>query len=391
MTAKTHSRGAISTGILGVGLLLLTMAIAAGAENKQITLKVVGPDGKALAGAKVYQNYFVRDGRLDVRLPIFKEYTCDGNGLVDLDEKKIFKYEWQKDEHYTGIVLYGLYNDKLAGFVVLKVSDLGKEMELKLTPVCRVHGRIKTPHLTNLGQKVNWPNVSVTYVDDGMLPHRLSLSSSSRKGKFEFLLPKGSYRLDAYGTRLYGKTEDINVVSWQKQLEVNFDLLADRLAYLIGKQAPELQQIKGWINSEPIKLSDLRGKVVLLDFWAVWCGPCVGSMPELMDLHEKYHDKGLVIIGIHDDSMNSVKELEKKIEELSKTKWNGRKIPFAIALDGGGKCKIEGTEKTTYGATTAAYGIQGFPTMVLIDKQGRVVDEYNPVNAELLEKLLAAK
>jgi thiol-disulfide isomerase/thioredoxin len=351
-----------------------------------IVLKVVGPDGKALTGAKVYQNYYTSDGRQNG-----KEYICDGNGLVDLAEKEIFKYEWQKGEHYIGIVLYGLYNDKLAGFAVVKGNDLGKEVELKLTPVCRVHGRIKSTDLNNLGQKVEWTNVYVTYFYNGCI-YNQSLSCSSRQGMFEFLLPNNEYQLYAYGTRLYEKEKDIKVRFWQKEKKIDFDLPADRLAYLIGKQAPELQQIKGWINSKPIKLADLRGKVVLLDFWGTWCGPCVQVIPELIDLHEKYHDKGLVIIGIHTDSMNSVEDLEKEINKLSKERWDDRKIPFAIALDGGGKCKIERTKLTSNGATTAAYGIQGWPTIVLIDKQNKVVDQYDPgANTELLENLLAAE
>jgi thiol-disulfide isomerase/thioredoxin len=351
-----------------------------------IVLKVVGPDGKALAGAKVYQNYYTSDGRQNG-----KEYICDGNGLVDLAEKEIFKYEWQKGEHYIGTVLYGLYNDKLAGFAVVKGNDLGKEVELKLTPVCRVHGRIKSADLNNLGQKVEWTNVYVTYFYNGCI-YNQSLSCSSRQGMFEFLLPNNEYQLYAYGTRLYEKEKDIKVRFWQKEKKIDFDLPADRLAYLIGKQAPELQQIKGWINSKPIKLADLRGKVVLLDFWGTWCGPCVQVIPELIDLHEKYQDKGLVIIGIHTDSMNSVEDLEKEINKLSKERWDDRKIPFAIALDGGGKCKIERTKLTSNGATTAAYGIQGWPTIVLIDKQNKVVDQYDPgANTELLENLLAAE
>jgi len=58
MMAQTHSRRAINTGVLCFGLLLLITAIADGAEDKQIILKVVGPDGKSLAGAKVYQHYY---------------------------------------------------------------------------------------------------------------------------------------------------------------------------------------------------------------------------------------------------------------------------------------------------------------------------------------------
>jgi thiol-disulfide isomerase/thioredoxin len=377
MTAKTHSLGAINMGILCFGLLLLITVIANGTEDKQITLRVVGPDREPLAAAKAYQRYCVREGK-----QLGGEYICDENGLVNLAGDKIFKSDWQKK---NGVVLYGLFDNKLAGFSAITTSDLGKTLEIKLTTACRVYGEIKSTDLSNLGQEVNGVIAEI-------FQNNCNLTVFSKKGEFEFFLPEGSYKLHVNGIRTYSSFEDINIADGQKELENNFDLPADRMAYLIGKQAPELQKMKGWINSKTIKLAELRGKVVLLDFWGTWCGPCVQVIPELIELHEKYGNKELVIIGIHDDSMNSVKDLEKEIKKLSKERWDGRKIPYAIALDGGGRCKIEGTEKTTSGATTAAYGINSFPTMVLIDKQGNVVNDFYPdVNNPLLEKLLAAE
>jgi glutathione peroxidase-family protein len=114
-------------------------------------------------------------------------------------------------------------------------------------------------------------------------------------------------------------------------------------------------------------------------------------MPKLADLHKKYGDKGLIIISIHPDSLvNSVEQIQEKLESFSKCCWNNTEIPFAVALDGGGDCAIEGTPQTAKGATTAAYGIQSFPTIVLIDKQGKIVKEFNvDDDTPLLEQLLS--
>jgi thiol-disulfide isomerase/thioredoxin len=176
----------------------------------------------------------------------------------------------------------------------------------------------------------------------------------------------------------------------QKELEVDFDLTACRLAYLVDKPAPEFREIKGWLNTgwmeRGLKLSELRGKVVLLDFWGYWCGPCVASMPELMELHEKYSERGLVIIAVHDDR-GSIKKLKKQLKKLSKEHWDGRGIEFAVALDGGGRVEIEGTDRKANGATTAAYGIQAWPTMVLIDKEGKVVGEFRESNDDDVKRL----
>jgi thiol-disulfide isomerase/thioredoxin len=345
--------------------------------DSNLILKVIGPDNQPLAGVRIYEHFEIHDGRR-----VGKEFIGDANGLVILAENKLFANEWERE----GGILYGLFDNNLAGFMKVKAEDLGKEIEMKLTPVCHVHGTLKSTELTDLNMKLPWTIVYVFYDNDR------PLAFMGGRGNFKFLLPAGKYKLLAYGTRTNQYYEDIEINDGQKDLEINFDLPADRLAYLIGKQAPELQQIKGWLNSKPIKLADLRGKVVLLDFWGTWCGPCVASIPELIDLNEKYHDKGLVIIGIHDDSMKSITDLEKEIGKLSKVRWDNKKIPFAVALDGGGSTKIEGTKMTTRGATTAAYGINSFPTMVLINRQGRVIDQFYPgAKNELLEKLLADK
>jgi thiol-disulfide isomerase/thioredoxin len=65
------------------------------------------------------------------------------------------------------------------------------------------------------------------------------------------------------------------------------------------RTAPELIGITHWFNAAPLKLADLRGKVVLVDFWTYGCINCVNTLPHLTRLQEKYKDMGLVIIGVH--------------------------------------------------------------------------------------------
>jgi thiol-disulfide isomerase/thioredoxin len=65
------------------------------------------------------------------------------------------------------------------------------------------------------------------------------------------------------------------------------------------KQAPELSRITGYVNSEPFKLSDLKGKVVVVDFWTYSCINCIRTIPYLNMWYEKYADDGLVIVGVH--------------------------------------------------------------------------------------------
>jgi thiol-disulfide isomerase/thioredoxin len=170
-------------------------------------------------------------------------------------------------------------------------------------------------------------------------------------------------------------------------LSVTLDLPANRLAELKGQTAPEFRHIKGWINSEPLKLTDLQGQFVLLDFWGYWCGPCVSAMPDLMEFHDKLGKYGLTIIAVHDDSLGSIEELQEKLKDLSKKRWSGQSIPFAVTLDGGGETKIDGTDRTARGATTAAYGIQTWPTSILIDRNGNIVKEFYPSNPDAFGEL----
>lgn len=143
-----------------------------------------------------------------------------------------------------------------------------------------------------------------------------------------------------------------------------------KLVALIGKDAAELK-VDDWANGEPLSPEDLKGKVVLLDFWAVWCGPCIATFPHLKEWHEKYADKGLVIIGItryYDYEWNeeagaaqrSQEEVSPEAEQEMLKKFAesyGLKHRFAIQQD---------TTLSEY------YGVSGIPHAVLIDQEGKI-------------------
>lgn len=277
--------------------------------------------------------------------------------------------------------------EELAGFFELSRRDIGRRIDWQLQSACHLSGRLTSQTLSNIGRKLSWTNVYVYWKD-----HR-PLSFDSRQQEFEFHLPPGEYRLHAYGTDTLSVNQKITVLPGQRRLDLAIDLPVSWLTTLEGKLAPPLQQIKGWKNTGPLELADLRGKVVLLDFWGHWCNPCVQQMPNLMKLHDALAAKGLVIIAIHDDSVASIEEMDSKLIRTREKIWHGRDLPFPVAIDGGGPTRIPGTDQTAKGATTAAYGIQVFPTTVLIDKQGRVVGEFGPSGDQArstLEEMLSS-
>ena len=122
----------------------------------------------------------------------------------------------------------------------------------------------------------------------------------------------------------------------------------------VGRAAPEFA-IDKWTDGKLHQLADYRGRVVLVDFWGVWCGGCVTSIPMLRELEEKYEPKGVAFLGIH----TADGELE-QIDDLKKLhQWKA----------------ISGIDRGTTigdGETASRYGVRGFPTLMIIDTDGKI-------------------
>jgi beta-lactamase regulating signal transducer with metallopeptidase domain/uncharacterized GH25 family protein/thiol-disulfide isomerase/thioredoxin len=349
-----------------------------------LTLRLIDSQGNPVASARISRGAWRSDDTAGWIM-------YDLNGQVPTsDEKGEAKFKTDFPAERKMLLYARQETSGLVGFLEIGPNDVGHVPEMAMHPACRVHGKLVSSGLQKLGRQIKWTNVYL-YLND----HR-PLSYSSNAQSFEFLLPPGAYKLAAYGTDLYGAGYAFEVKPAQRELELKpIDLPATRLASLWGQPAPELQKIKAWKNGGPVRLADLRGKVVILDFWGYWCGPCMRAMPNLMELHDAFGDRGLVIIAIHDDSVESIEDMDKKLTKVRDELWLGRDLPFIVALDGGGEIKIEGTELAARGATTAAYGINSFPTTVLIDQEGKVLEGFNVGNLQeakdKLEKLLAVR
>jgi thiol-disulfide isomerase/thioredoxin len=128
-----------------------------------------------------------------------------------------------------------------------------------------------------------------------------------------------------------------------------------------SKLAPELADINQWIDEKPAKLADLRGKVVLLDFWATWCDPCRFTFPKLRALHEKYRDQGLVIIGVttyYGQIGGRNVSRQQEIDYLREYKKDN-KLPYGFAV---ADSRLNETN----------YSVVSIPMSFLIDRRGRL-------------------
>lgn len=137
------------------------------------------------------------------------------------------------------------------------------------------------------------------------------------------------------------------------------------------------------LNGTPLALSSLRGKVVILDFWASWCVPCRHSNPHMIMLYKKYHDKGLEIIGVASDDGHE-DAWKKAVTEDNVSIWHN-------VLDGFDRDKAIKGEKNDKEIGNK-YGIHSLPTKIIIDKDGKILGRYddNPGGKEEdMDKMLA--
>jgi cytochrome c biogenesis protein CcmG, thiol:disulfide interchange protein DsbE len=100
--------------------------------------------------------------------------------------------------------------------------------------------------------------------------------------------------------------------------------------------------------AKTVRLSDFKGKTVLLDFWATWCGPCRQSMPEIESVWSKYHSKGFEVLSISSESRDAVYEFHK-----------ANPFTYPIYLDPGSK-------------VSESYGVEGIPRFILI-RDGKIL------------------
>ncbi|HEV2800671.1 MAG TPA: TlpA disulfide reductase family protein [Pyrinomonadaceae bacterium] len=127
-----------------------------------------------------------------------------------------------------------------------------------------------------------------------------------------------------------------------------------------ARLAPEIK-VKDWLDQKPATLASLRGRVVLLDFWALWCTPCHAALPHIAEWQEKYEKRGLSVVALTEyrNAVNGRRvRTPQEVSELRNFR-RGARLPFGFAV-------ADTTE------TADAYGVTTIPVAVLIDRRGVV-------------------
>ena len=151
------------------------------------------------------------------------------------------------------------------------------------------------------------------------------------------------------------KKTKINVGTYPSVVKQDLNTISNLGNY---GQAPDFKKGDNWLNSKPLTMADLKGKVVLIDFWTYSCINCIRTLPYVTKWYDTYKDNGLVVIGVHTPEFSFEKDSNNVADAIKQ--FN---IHYPVVQD------------NDYGIWTA-YGNEYWPAEYLIDQKGKIVDEH---------------
>lgn len=203
---------------------------------------------------------------------------------------------------------------------------------------------------TNTLSSLNLPNeLHKEYIETAMkdIPEGSDAQKMALSGVLSMLSRKKHDNFIYFGEKFIAAFKESDPFA-AKNLE---DQIAFAKSFRIGGEAPDFSQPKP--DGEALKLSDLRGKVVLVDFWASWCGPCRRENPNVVRLYEQYKDAGFDVLGVSLDN--------KKDRWLKAIKDDGLTWHHVSDLKG------------WQNEVAVQYGVSSIPHTVLLDREGRII------------------
>ena len=318
-------------------MLMMALPLAAIGQKSSLTLTVTGMDaGSALVMSEA------QDGRL---LPMDTLYL-DAKGTVKVtrqgDEPGFFVLQPATSR---GAVLHCLLLPREK--VSLTVDYLPTRNQFYVTAVKGSQNMELYGQFSNLMADATEPESQAALPDrvEGLLRQNSSLLMSA------FLVTYFESAFEQYAP-LYKELRDALVGRYANNEFVKHLDQKLRSVVMVGMDAPDiaLPDSAGVVR----RLSDLRGKVVLIDFWASWCGPCRMENPNVVRVYQKYHDKGFEVFSVSLDNSR-----EKWVQAIKKDNllWPNHVSDLKGWSSAGGKL----------------YGISSIPATVLVDRDGKVL------------------
>lgn len=310
-----------------------------GSPVPDVTIRTAIGVEKGGSGETEYQTTSNQDGRFQLEIP-----------TREMDEKVLLSLIFNKDG-YAAMDSRRISLPKKAG----KSIDAGT---IKLTPGYTAKFRVV--------DKNDRPIEGALIEPMGSYAERHVRDTTGEGGRVTIKnLPKGVVTVSVEHGGAYAHPKIVVYPGDQKEHTVRLEVVVEELEaaskkegegtrVALGTQAPELTVSK-WTDGKQHNLSDYRGRVVVIDFWGIWCGGCVTSIPMLRDLAEKYEPQKVVFLGIHtpDGELGQIDDL-KKLHN-----WK--------TLTG-----IDAGKTIGDGETAKRFGVQGYPTILIVDSEGKI-------------------
>ncbi len=257
------------------------------------------------------------------------------------------------------------------GLSLVERSAANQPLRIELKPLVQVTAEIYCPER---GKAPDWCQ-AVVYPVGG--DYRHFTRCGTYQGKVSFLLPAGEYEIKADSEDLRPRRVRIKVPTDVEKFDAGVIALElpkgasgspVDITDFYGKTPPALEITDARGVPKDVKLEDYRGKWVVLEFWAVWCAPCVGeSIPRLTEFYEQHASardrfEVLAICDTSSDRVKTIQEFESLSANLVKNVWGGKQLPFPLLVDGEGR-------------TSTEFRVVSRPTLLLIDPDGNLVKD----------------